>query len=412
MKPFQTLLLLVVIVLIGGLGFMYWANSVDQVVEPIEVVDSDDDAISPEPVEGENLDPGSYLIFQSIRTSHEGQQDWANDDTEEYTFYRMLVGDDTLVPFATIEHGPELGGGLTSYIFGQDILMHRYQTSRVYDAVDGRPGEGEELDAIMSLTGEILETRPENWGTFRSANDRFEVTYDFPPSRKETDGTVTIKDTQTGEIVKSLSLSLDSGEVGNPEPYSIDNSGTYLYVHQVCGCEATLAGLWEVNLETGEAQALHELVDIQAWSQTDIDPEARRLLVIQTEREPSTLGPGEDLLPPTTIQLLDLTTGEVKDLYTSDSEAFDHPYLDPSGEEQYLLRPWEEGNRVVLFPFEMNDAPEELVDGWVQDWVGDWLVLGDGNSTSVFNMETRETTTIDLPEGAERFEYVGSVVIE
>ena len=38
MKSFHTLLFLIVIVLVGGLGFMYWASSVDQAVQPIAEV--------------------------------------------------------------------------------------------------------------------------------------------------------------------------------------------------------------------------------------------------------------------------------------------------------------------------------------------------------------------------------------
>lgn|GEM_PF-2670895 len=390
---------------------MYWASSVDQVTEPIaEVIDSD-----PEPEQEEtDLGPGSYLIFQSVRTSDEGDQDWANDDTEEYTFYRMVVGEEGLVPFITIEHGPKISGGLTSYVYGEDILMHRYQTEQTYDPVSGRAEGGNDIDGVLSLTGEILETRPENWQTFRSANGQFEVTHDFGSSREQNDGTVTITDVETGEVLKSLSLTLDSGEIGYPEPYLIDNSGTYLFVHQVFGGEATLAGLWEVNLQTGESQAIHELVDLQAWNQASVDPESRRVLAVITQREPSDQGPYDELLPPTTVQLLDLESGEVTTLFTDDTNAYDHPYLDSPRQDRYLLRPWKETNEVLLFGMTDDDIQEaeKLVDGWVLDWVGDWLILGDGFTTSLFNIENRGATVVAMPEGAERFEYVGSVVID
>lgn len=417
MKPFQTLLLLIVVVLIGGLGLMYWANSVDQVVEPVEVVDS---IHEPEAVQETQLDPGAYLIFQSVRTTDTGEQDWANDDSQTYTFYRLALGEatyranpstDDLVAFATIEHGPEFGGGLTTTIFGQDLLLHRYQTDSVYDAVNGQAGRGAEVDGVLSLTGEILETRRESWGTFRSDDGRFEVFQSFGYYGDQ--GVVTVTDLQTGEIIHDLTLAFTSEEVGTPEPYLIDNSGTYLYVHQVCGCEASPSGFWEVNLSTGEIRALHELFDLPSWSQTNLDPETRRLLVINEAREASQDGPFDELVPPVIVKVLDLDSGEVTTLFTDDTQAYDRPLLDSPRQDRYLLRPWKEGNEILLFGLEDDDVQEaeKLTDGWVMDWVVDWLVVDDNQVLSLFNLETRGSMIIDVPEGAERFEYVGSIVI-
>ncbi len=419
MKSFKTLLLLIVIVLIGGLGFLYWASFVDQTTEPIAEVSEEQEA--QETQEPENVGPGTYLIFQSVRTTDAGEQDWANDDTQTYTFYRLALGEATyranpssedLVAFATVEHGPEFGGGLTTTIFGENLLMHRYQTSRVYDAVNGRPEEGTEQDGLMSLTGEIVKTRPEQWGSIRSKNGRYEVTWNS--LYDEIEQNILVTDTLSGEIVAQVDpASIMESSRWTAEPFAMNNLGTYLYLHEVCGCEASLSGYWEVNLKTGEIRDLQKLFDLPSWSQTNLDPDTGRLLVIDEAREASSEGPFDELVPPSTVRLIDLDSSETTNLFTDEAQAYGRPLLDASGQDSYLLRPWKEGNEIWLFGLEDDEAQEaeKLTDGWVMDWVGDWLVVDDNQILSLFNLETRGSMTLVVPDGAERFEYVGSVVI-
>ncbi len=152
MNSFKALSLVAMIVLVVGFGTLFWAQSV-------EVVDDTPDVTEDVVIEDEvvvEIEAGEYFIFQTRVVSDTGSDTAANDDVEEYTFYRLPLGDSQLESFATVSHGPEFGGGLTSYVLGQNILMHRYQTDQEYDSLTRRPTDGEELDGIMTLAGEVI----------------------------------------------------------------------------------------------------------------------------------------------------------------------------------------------------------------------------------------------------------------
>lgn len=419
MKSFQTLLFLSVIILIGGMAALYWGKSIQDATTPVEVVDE-----TTEPVE-EELSPGEYLIFQSVTTTDVGTQDWANDDTQVYTFYRLALGEatyrsnpssDDLVEFATIEHGPVFSGGLTSYIFGQDIIMHHYQSTRTYDQESGQPSDGEEQDGILSLEGEVIDVRPESWTQLRSDNGLYEIFWESPYDGEGPD--VTITNTQSGEVVGQASLATIQEEV-NPRwelaPFLIDDAGEYFYAHEVCGCEATLSGIWQIEIAKGEAEAtrLDELVDLDSWFLSSLDPETRGLLAISTDREPALEGPYDDLLPPTTIRILDLESLDVGELLVDEERAWDRPWLDPNGNDRYLVRRWDEASRLYLVDFDDTEILEEnlLTDGWVLDWVGDWLVVQDTQDSTLklVNVESKEEIILEIPGEVE---YVGSIELK
>jgi hypothetical protein len=401
MKPFQILLFLTVIILIGGIAALYWGQSIEEATVPIEIVEEP----MVEPAQDE-LSPGSYLVFQSVEVTDSGSQDWANDDTETYTFYRLVLGEatyrsnhspDDLVAFATIEHPATISGGLTTYVYGQHLLMHRYLD--------------DDQDGLLSLVGEIAQTSSKNWSRFRSSNGMYEVRYEFGLESPSVDfGTFEVTNVATGEMVAQHTLTLDSGEIGNPEPFLIDNEGAYLYVHQVCGCEATLSGLWQVEVATGEATRLDTLANVDSWFLSNLDANNRRLLAIETDSEPSTDGPGENLLPPTTIRILDLERLEATDLLVDEDRAWDRPWLDPEGNDRYVLRLWDEGNSLYLVNADDTEISEDqlLTNGWVLDWVRDWLVVSNSDlSLKLVNLETKEEIKLEFP--LDRVKYIGSI---
>lgn len=395
MKSFQTLLFLVVIILIGGMAALYWGKSIEDATAPVVVEEP-----IVEPVE-EEFESGSYLIFQSEEVTDSGTQDWANDDTETYTFYRLKVddiGSSDLVEFTAIEHPPVVQGGLTAYIYGQDLLIHRYQD--------------DEQDGILSLTGEVTQTRSAQWGSLRSANGLFQVTWDYVGDGADA---ISVSDVRRGEQLLSIDTnSIDPSTTWDIIPFAIDDQGAYVYVREVCGCEARLSGLWQVEMASGEVTRLDTLVDLDSWSLSSLDTDERRLLTLSTDSQPSKDGPYHDLLPPTTIRVLDLGSLEVRDLLMDDGRAWDRPWLDPQGKDRYIVRIWDEGNKQYLVNFDDTEITEEqyLTDGWVLDWVDDWLVMQDtvDLTLKLVNVETKEEVNLEIP--GERVEYVGSIELE
>lgn len=385
--------------MIGGLGALYWVDSVGDAVSPVATID--EKTILPEPVEEQTkrIDPGSYFIF--------------TDNTN--TFYRVKLGESELVAFATIQHGLEFSGGLVAYPFGQEILIHRYQTNRTYDVQTGRPTQGEEQDGILSLTGEVIQVKPEQWGVIRSPNGIFEASFVTTYEGRNGNTNVKVTNLETQETISEFLLDSTELESWTPEPFLLDNNGQYLYARGICGCEATIADLWEVDLQTNTIRALDPLVTLQSWYEANIDPVSRRLLTLHTTREPSTDGPGEVLLPPTTVRLLDLDSGDITDLLVDDENAFSRPFIDPTGKDRYILHEKSDEQNVFLVGFDDKEITKDhlLTTGFVLDWVGEWLVIQDTSDLSLelFNVETGKavemTTSVD-----GSFEYIGSVTLD
>ena len=402
MKSFHTLLFLIVIVLVGGLGFMYWASSVDQAVQPIAEVAEVDQV-----EEVAEVDPGTYLVFESSLVSDPGTEARANDNTETYTYYRLWVDEiGTAQPqsFTEIVHPASVAGGLTAEVYGQGLLLHRYQD--------------ESQDAVLSLTGEILSTSDQNWDRFRSKNGRYEVTHTFGPDIADTDSaTMRVEDLETGEVIERT-YSFAEVALGWPGPHEISDDGKYVYFVQTCGCDGgPLTAAWEVNTATGEIIELHELFDSDGWRQNSFDLETKRFLVIasDSEQRENDMGPYSHPIAPALIRLIDTTSSVSTDLVLDDEQAWMSPWLDPEGDERYIVSSAAESYRQYLVKFTDDEITEQnyLTTGYIMDWVGDWIVTRDLETQKVItlvNVETSEQVVIELP--ADRFNYVGSVVID
>lgn len=370
---------LAVIILIGGMAALYWGKSVQDATAPVEVVE---EPVEPAP---EELAAGSQLVFQ----------------VDEERFYRLAVDDVSAEPFlfATIDHPPTISGGLVAYVYGQDLLLHRYQA--------------DDQDGVLSLDGEILETRAKQWGTIRSANGRYEVSW--TPEGDVAD-VITVMDLAD----ETSLLEIDAADIKSDsdrwyiEPFLVDDQGAFFYARETCGCEATLSGLWMIEVATGEVTRLDDLVDLDSWFLSNLDVQTRGLLAISTEREPSQDGPYEELLPPTTIRILDLESLEVGELLVDEVRAWDRPWLDPEGNDRYVVRIWDEGNKLYLVNFDDTEITEEnfLTDGWVLDWVGDWLVVRNTQDSTLklVNVESKEEVILEIP--GERVDYVGSIKLK
>lgn len=394
MKPFQTLLFLAVVILIGGMAALYWGKTVQEATMPIEVVEEP----ASEPVE-EELPFGNYLVFQ----------------VDETNFYRLPLSEATdrsqpssaeLVKFADVDQPLSVSGGLTTYIYGEHLLLHRYLE--------------DDQDGILSLEGEVVETRPTQWGTIRSANGLYEIVWDsrYDGVRYDDMGFgMTVTDTQSGEVIlETDETAFDfTSERWELEPFFIDNNGEYFYVRVSCASESCVSDFWQVEIATAEVTQLDEIIGINSsWSIASLDQETRRLLVINTERTPSTDGPGEELLPPTTIRLLDLDTLDSTELLMDEDRAWSSQRLDPQGKDRYVVRLWDEGNKLYLVNFDDTEITDEhyLTDGWVRDWVGDWLVVQNTQDLTLklVNVESKEEVNLEIP--GERVEYVGSITLD
>jgi hypothetical protein len=384
MKPFQTILFLVVIVLIGGISALYWANSVQTVVQvPEETQDELDLVVEEEP-------SGTYLIFQNYKS-----------------IYRMAEGADVLEEIQVVNNPETLEGALVATIQGQNIKLNRYLD--------------DEQDAILSIDGEILEVTPDENGTLVSANGMYKVDfssiYDWESEVKE----ITVTNIETEEVL----LVLDPEDIYEDRfeltPFIIDNSAQYLYLKIQCGCEATFPEVWRVDIETEEVVLISELLQVHSSWLVDIDPETLVYVGSQVDHKPSSMGPGDELLPPTVINYVDggaigADDFEVVSLLNDEDVAWNKPNLDPSGETRYLITTGEyedDSYYLVNFDDEEIDQENPIFSGNMRGWVGDLVVLWDfdaENQYSLFNIETKTTTQIVNP-GPGSLRYIGSITV-
>jgi hypothetical protein len=250
-----------------------------------------------------------------------------------------------------------------------------------------------------------------HWGTIRSANGRYEVVWDS--LYDDTRANMLVRNVETGEILVEIDEALF--ELGSErrvaEPFLVDDQGGYFYAREVCACEATLAGMWQVEIATGEVTRLDTLVDLDSWFLSSLHPTTRTLLAVHTKREAFQEGPGDALLPPTTIRILELNLLDEEELLVDDQRAWGNPWLDPEGKSRYVVTLLDEGYQKYLVDFADKVITQEhfLTNGHVLDWVGAWVVVHDNESSKfkLVNVETKEEVELEIP--GEQVQYVGSV---
>jgi hypothetical protein len=414
MTSFKVLVTLAFLIVLFGAAVMYKVTLTQNIV-PVETID---EVVVDEPAFGA-LEPGTYLVYYTTRVSDPGAQEWANDDTQEISFYRLKVGDDAPVRFSVVSHDPELGGGLTSYVFGENLLMHRFAMENSVL-----------MDGVVSLKGDILETRPEKWGVIRSGNGKYEVEYTSPYDNIgeiEVLGNVvaTVKDTQTGAVLATVDLSgLTTERVFYPEPFLIDDNGEYFYASEMCACGAAPSGLWEIKIATGEIRQLDTLVKLDGWGQAKIDSVTRKMLFAKTDFQDVNLeiGPGRTPIAPTYVGVLDIETGKDHELFTDEDAAYGAPRFAPDGSGKYMLVDHGEELRVVVRSLDEETEPVEynLGSGYFLEWVDGAIVYqsginGGGLEIKMYDLSTGKSQVLgrDLDdELKQRFDYIGSIKIE
>lgn len=376
MNKWTPIILLILLALtVGALTAFRFASN--RIVDSIEQVQTDLEGA--DGVSESELEPGAYVVYSTV--------EYHKNEPEIYRYYRQRLGESEAVEFFVREHDTtETSGGLTGYIFGQGLLLHRFEQT-----------DEQKFDAIISLEGEILETPEENWNKIRSANGRYEVTWTDLDSADQTYVIGNIYDTFEDRLVRAWTIDEPTSMPWvTPTPFLVSNRGDYFYARDQVGSEATLYRQWEVDMRTGEVTALHDIIDYENWMYTSIDPDRRRMLVVKTRFEPSNDGPGMSPIPPMKVYEVELDGPTVTEVYESFDEAFHNQWLADNDRDQFIARLFEEDGDYYLIDFHEEERTEaHLVStDWVYDWHGDWLIVVGGESTRDYRM-------INLTDGEE-----------
>ncbi|MDG1950847.1 MAG: hypothetical protein P8J32_08610 [bacterium] len=407
MKSFKALVLIAFIVVIGGVAALYGANYLengasDYATEEVVVSNNVEENIEPV-VEQDQLEPGSYFIFENRSYLSEYDEE-ANGFDELYEYYRVSI-DGEVELITSIEHEKEVSGGLYARTFGQELLVHRYQD--------------ENQEALINLNGEIVEVR--EWirgnNTLASANGRYEVHAPtvFQEGGDHVQDIIVIDTHQQGEIAHFTRDDFGDDLTWELQPMQIDNNGEYLYIRSTCGgCEGVFTDHWEVNLKTRQIEKISELVEAQDYYLTSLNIDTRQMLAIAQTHEWSAYGPYQELLPPATFQLLDLDTQETQDLFTDEEHAWDQPRMDPTGEYRFVVRKLGNDGEIFLVSMDTDDFVRNayLANGWLDEWLEN-VVLLDGYSETprLVNVDTRVITEVELPN-TDDLRYIGAITIE
>lgn len=150
MKPFQTLLLLAILILIGGMAALLWSKSVEEVTKPIEVVEEP----AMETAEEEKMYEDTFLSFeypQNVELLFE-QPMGGRSDSQSISF---LVYDETTKTYVptnlSLSYMVSLGESEDSSFETIDDLLVNYEEYNLETTeyvVDGRR-------AIQIVTGDM-----------------------------------------------------------------------------------------------------------------------------------------------------------------------------------------------------------------------------------------------------------------
>ena len=127
--------------------------------EPTPVV-SDQQEVVEEAPPALTVASGTHIVFQRREVIDRGSEDWANDDTVQYTFVRYRLGDEEPVEFFEAVESNEAGGGISvSKHDTTRLLLHRLVEKN-----------GQNPDTLLTLDG-TWELQPENLNLLRGQDN-------------------------------------------------------------------------------------------------------------------------------------------------------------------------------------------------------------------------------------------------
>ncbi len=205
--------------------------------------------------------------------------------------------------------------------------------------------------------------------------------------------TLDIFDEQNGgrEVLKST---IDPRKLGvNPStvegylvPVAVAADKSSMYLGRRIETESYVAGLWKLDVATGEVTEISYIRENKIY-QYDINPATKQLIGISLV-PPESLG--ESPSAPTSVHLVDLSTGTGEILYGREAGlAFENPMVSDDGSRYafYAADPLDPGTTVFLTG--VHDTVGEHVDGVVKDWFGNTMVVDQDGNLFLYDLTTK-----------------------
>jgi len=266
------------------------------------------------PVAGENFATiGSadrqYLVYRSYRVLSRGEQDWPNDDTVVFEFFRYPLDGSALrgESIFRIERERQDDG------VGQPWMKQISNDTLLF----ARRDKDSATAAWIDVSGkELLTTDDEAediiWSGLPAPDDSKTAYYNWTTGR-----VVVVPD---GGL--PVEYDLDSEQAFAPVAWGAESNLLYLKAMSEGGLP--VAGLWRLNTSTGSAEEIVAVRELKLYD-FDIDTKANRLVgatFVCATLEECGIGPSS-------LHMVDLVDGLSVELFSDDHLAFGNPRISP-----------------------------------------------------------------------------------
>jgi hypothetical protein len=368
-----------------------------------------------------NIESGTYLVYTVTTIVDEGKENWPNDDIEEVVFYRYRVGDEDPVEFFRKRRGViENDGGLTSVVYGKDLLAHRYGTDEA---------------GVIDLTGTV-ETRPDKWGTLRSENGHFQVDY-ASIYDDDISGVITLTNLERGVSEHIDLFALDSDKIDHwTTPTYVGDYGDWILLTSGLPREGFDNGnstiLYHVDsgslLDLSENNELRKIMDNEGVGDNRTDPNKEAfwsfypnlgsiILTVFTKRAESNAMMGWEPGAPMRVYEIDAFAKKDMRVLLEDKRAYLQDVgFSPDGKSMHYSV---NGDDVWIAPIGATPQnAQRVTSGRLLDRLKNGIVVEREQGDIVYiDLDDRNVTTLDRSIGDykdrdyQRVEFIGAITI-
>ena len=380
----KQIIALVVLLIALGVWAYFWAQSKEEAnVAPVG-----------EQVADDNLPLGPQIIYQTTRVKDRGSDDAADDDVEETIIYRAdMTGKSTVM--ATIDSARRAASPRAE-IIGQDIFVHNY--------TDGHD-VWLNLEGVTDVSGNRSNDNIANTDN-RLANRDSSVWVDYSLEYENRAAAVTMRigwlgmDEALNEHVTlepPEPFELDPAELGitlgYAVPFVISDDGKTVYIREICECDAiSLRGLWRFDIATQTLTKITYIVE-QDVEEYKINSATKQLIGVSYAHDgPETDFGGGAPSGPSAIHLVDLQTGDGKEIFSSDTFVFGSAFLSPDG--MIYAHDYRDDIVRVRAVGAQRQNSDDVISGNVLDWVDDTLIVDRDGEIILYDLTTDMVTSV------------------
>ncbi|MBU0625796.1 hypothetical protein KKF05_05685 [Patescibacteria group bacterium] len=290
-----------------------------------------------------------YLVYRSYRVLSRGIQEWPNDDTVAYDFFRYPLDGSALRSESIISiERKRIDSGV-----GTPWMRQVSNDTLLFARRDNDPVEAAWIDVSGNkLRSTEDETEDIIWNGLPSSTGQKIAYYDWVSGR------VII---MAGD---SLPMEYDLGSDAFI-PVVWDEQSNNLYLKKVSEGDLPTAGLWRLNTTTGETEEILAVRELKLYD-IDLDISASRLVGATYEcRGLEDCGTG-----PSALYLVDLLSGNSVELHSDEHLSFGQPRLSPNAKQvAYTLSNGQAD--VWVSDLEVAGHERRIISGRLLDWLPD-----------------------------------------